>query len=274
MLVTVGTKHARAPEPGGALKQDQRIPWVMVALEPNWMRPSDRPREPGNTTPKSHLSNRGLTAQLLAAAGVAARQWRVLAPIVAGLLAAIAMMIGALWGLSVATGTPMALLTRDPAATTGAKFYIGVLSNVGALIWCATATTCLLGWAALRKTRQHREVAGFLRGAGVLVMFLGLDDFFMLHEVVYPRLGLEEGAVVALYGAGLLGLVVRYRLVILGSELLLLLIGAALFVVSVLVDGFVPDSTAFEDIPKASAILFWLCYFWRLSLDRMGTKAA
>jgi hypothetical protein len=214
-----------------------------------------------------------LTAQLLAALGRAVAQWRVLAPIIAGLMATIAMMIIALWGLSVATGTPMAQLTRDPAATTGAKFYIGVLSNIGALLWCATATTCLLGWAALRKTAHHREVAAFLRGAGVLVSLLGLDDFFMLHEVVYPRLGLEEGAVVALYGAGLLGLVMRYRSVILESDLLLLLIGATLFVASVLVDGFVPDSTAFEDIPKVSAVLVWLSYFWRLSLERINSRA-
>lgn len=238
------------------------------------MRFSDKPAEPGDAAPQADLSKRGLTAQLLAAVGLAAGQWRVLAPIVGVLLAVIATMIMALWGLSVATGTPMALLTRDPAATMGAKFYLGLLSNVGALLWCATATTCLLGWAALRKTAQHREVAGFLRGAGVLVMFLGLDDFFMLHEVVYPRIGLEEGVVVVLYGVGLICLVLRYRLVILASELLLLAIGAALFGASVLVDGFIPDSTAFEDVPKASAILFWLCYFWRLSLDRLNTRAA
>jgi hypothetical protein len=47
-----------------------------------------------------------------------------------------------------------------------------------------------------------------------------------------------------------------------------------LFVVSVLVDGFMPDSTAFEDIPKVSAVLFWLCYFTRLALDRLHTRFA
>lgn len=235
---------------------------------------SDGPAEPGDAAPKAGHSDRGLTTLLLAAASRAVGQWRTLTPILAVLLVVIATSIIALWGLGVATGTPMAQLTRDPAATTGAKFYIGLLSNVGALLWCATVTTCLLGWAALRKTPQHREVAAFLRGAGILVSFLGLDDFFMLHEVVYPRLGLEEGAVVALYGAGLSGLVLRFRLVILESELLLLLIGAALFVVSVLVDGFVPDSTAFEDIPKAAAVLIWLSYFWRLSLERITMRAA
>lgn len=125
----------------------------------------------------------------------------------------------------------------------------------------------------MNKAPRHSEVAAFLLGAGVPVSLLGLDDFFMLHEVVYTRLGLEEGAVVALYGAGLLGLVLRFRLVILDSELLLLVIGAAMFVVSVLVDGFIPDSTAYEDIPKASAVLIWLCCFWRSSLERITMRA-
>ena len=59
------------------------------------------------------------------------------------------------------------------------------------------------------------------------------------------RLGLEEGVLVVFYAAGLVALILRYRSVLLDSDILLWAVGALLFVMSVLVDGFVKDSTAF-----------------------------
>ena len=94
------------------------------------------------------------------------------------------------------------------------------------------------------------------------------------HEVIYPRLGLEEGVLVVLYAAGLVALILRYRSVLLDSDILLWAVGALLFVMSVLVDGFVKDSTAFEDIPKAAGICTWLCYYWRLLMARLDAAAS
>ncbi len=202
----------------------------------------------------------------------AAGQWRRLLPVLLGLFGLYAAAILALLALSGATGTPMALLTRDVAATLGSKFYIGVLSNVGALLWCAAATTCFLGAAVLRLVARQREIAAYLLCSGALLTALGLDDFFMLHEVVYPHLGLHEGVVVVIYAAVLVTIVLRYGHVLLNSDVLLWAIGALLFVVSVLVDGFVNDATAFEDIPKAAAICTWLCYYWRLVMARLAAE--
>jgi hypothetical protein len=126
----------------------------------------------------------------------------------------------------------------------------------------------------LRRFPGQREYAAFLLGSGALLTALGLDDFFMLHEVVYPRLGLQEGVVVLLYAAGLLALTLRFRAVLLGSEILLWLIGCLLFVTSVLVDGFVRDATAFEDIPKVAGVCTWLCYYWRLAMARLDAQVA
>jgi hypothetical protein len=44
--------------------------------------------------------------------------------------------------------------------------------------------------------------------------------------------------------------------------------------VSVLVDGFVSDATAFEDIPKATAICTWVGYYWRLVVARLAAELA
>lgn len=209
---------------------------------------------------------RGLPRDLRAALVLALRQaaplWRVLATLVA--LAAIT--VALLYVLGRVTGTPMALLTRDVAATTNTKFYIGILSSVGALVWCASACACVFGAMALRGVAGQGERVRFLAAAGALQAALGADDFFMLHEVVYPKLGLEEEVVVALYGLALVALVLRFRAQLLQSEVLLFLLGAVLFGGSVLVDLRVRDATALEDLLKVGGVACWLTYFWRFAL--------
>ena len=230
---------------------------------------NDHPTPASSRSAPLDVSVRGLyrlaQQMLVAATG----QWRILLPLLLGLFGLYIAATMALVALSAATGTPLALLTRDVAATLGAKFYIGLLSSIGALLWCAAATTCFVGAAVLRRFPGESECAAFLLGSGALLTALGLDDFFMLHEVVYPRLGLEEGVLVVLYAFGLLALILRYRAVLLGSEILLWVIGCLLFVTSVLVDGFVSDATAWEDIPKAAGVCTWLCYYWRLAMARL-----
>ncbi len=191
--------------------------------------------------------------------------WRVLA----ALMVVSAVFIGALFLLSLLTNTPMALLTRDVAATAGIKFYIGILSSIGALTWGASASVCWFAAAVLRGGAHLREPARFLAGAGALQTALGADDFFMLHETVYPKLGLPEEVIVAFYGLALLALVLRFRRQLLDSELLLFLIGAVLFGGSVLVDLAVRDATALEDILKVGGVATWLTYFWRYALARL-----
>jgi hypothetical protein len=213
----------------------------------------------------------GLSRDLRSALVLAVRQvtplWRVLAT-----LAALgALTVALLFVLSRATGTPMALLTRDVAATTNAKFYIGILSSVGALVWCASACACFFGAAALRGVAGHGQRVRFLAAAGALQAALGADDFFMLHEVVYPKFGLEEEAVVGLYGLALAALVLRFRAQILQSEILLFLLGAVLFGASVLVDLRMRDATALEDILKVGGVTCWLAYFWRYALSSIRT---
>ena len=111
-----------------------------------------------------------------------------------------------------------------------------------------------------------REPARFLAGAAALQTALGADDFFMLHEVVYPKFGLHEEVLVVFYGLALLVLLLRFRRQLLDSELLLFLIGGALFGGSVLVDLAVRDATALEDILKVAGVATWLTYFWRYAL--------
>lgn len=200
-----------------------------------------------------------------------ARQGRSLQRVLVGLVLAGAATVAGLHLLSRVTGTPLALLTRDVAATAQLKFYIGILSSVGALLWCAAASMCWFGAAALRGTGQV-ERARFLAASGGLLAALGADDFFMLHEAVYPKFGLPEELVVGLYALVLLLLMLRFRRQLLDGELLLFVIGCVLFAGSALVDMRVRDATALEDILKVAGIASWLTYYWRHALA--GVRAA
>lgn len=210
---------------------------------------------------------------LATAANVVLRQIGPLRRTIAALLLVVTFVSAILFALSSFTNTPMALLTRDMAATTGAKFYIGLLSGLGALLWSAAAAVSLFGAVALSRFTHQRECAGFLFGMSLLLAALGADDFFMLHEVVYPKIGLEEQWLVLIYGFGMAALMVRFRQVLLDSELLLLVGGALLFLASVLVDAFARGATATEDILKFAGICFWLSYVWRLSLQQLCVGA-
>ena len=53
------------------------------------------------------------------------------------------------------------LLTADPLAVCRAPIYIGAISNLGILLWCASASICLFCFALLRKNPGQRKTALF-----------------------------------------------------------------------------------------------------------------
>src|SRR5262249_13116700 len=56
----------------------------------------------------------------------------------------------------------MATLLRDPITVRGGTFYDGFLSNLGVLIWCATATVSLFRGAELRARHPGDPLGRFL----------------------------------------------------------------------------------------------------------------
>ncbi len=95
---------------------------------------------------------------------------------------------------------PAATLLRDTVTVLNGRFYDGLASNLGALIWCATAAICLFRGAELRTWRRGDPLARFLLAAGVLTAMLALDDLFLIHEEVMPVfLRVPERAVLAVY---------------------------------------------------------------------------
>src|SRR5688572_20367429 len=79
-------------------------------------------------------------------------------------------------------GIPIAAMTRDAAAIAGLHPLAGFVSNLGIMLWCAAATACLVAAAALHAVVPG-EQARFFLSAGLLSLYLMLDDCFQLHEL-------------------------------------------------------------------------------------------
>jgi hypothetical protein len=190
------------------------------------------------------------------------------------------------------TGVSLALFTRDPSAVytldlADAKTdllirpFIGVVSNVGVLLWTASATICLFGSAVLRHSLDKPRFSTFLLCAGLLTTLLTLDDFFLLHETVFPRiLGLSETVLFVAYGGLVLGGVITFRKCILETEYLLLFISLGFFGLSLFVDAlqkliertFGDWRILLEDGFKLLGIVGWLGYFSRCSFKAMRSR--
>lgn len=163
--------------------------------------------------------------------------------------------------LALAHGLENAYTLRDPAAITGARWFIGIQSTVGGMLWVAAGAVCLFGGGFLRRASAMRREAGFLVAAGVFSLWLGLDDLFMLHDELLPLIGIPEAVPYTLYLA-LCGIcTVRFWRVILRANVLLLVGAGVGLGTSLLIDQFF-DSHFFEDGTKFYGIVFWAAYLW------------
>ena len=110
---------------------------------------------------------------------------------------AIALVALASWLL----GEPAAVFTREPQQVLDGSFYVGSFSNLGGLVWFGAAA--ILSFAVSLKPSDRTA----LLLAAMLTWAMGIDDIFMLHDRVYPKLYLNEFIVTALY-FGTIGLIV------------------------------------------------------------------
>jgi hypothetical protein len=98
-------------------------------------------------------------------------------------------------------GEPPAVFTREPQQVLDGSAYVGSFSNLGGLIWFGAAA--ILSFAGSLKPSDRTA----LLLAAALTWAMGIDDIFMLHDRVYPKLFLNEGVVTALY-FGTIGVIV------------------------------------------------------------------
>jgi len=100
-------------------------------------------------------------------------------------------MIAAVAVASICKQVPVGVLTRDVAATANIHPFAGMLSNLGVLLWCSSAVSCLFA-GVFAHQRKLRTISLFLLSSGLLTFVLLLDDLFLIHEDLAKRhLGLD-----------------------------------------------------------------------------------
>jgi hypothetical protein len=130
---------------------------------------------------------------------------------------------------------PMASLIRDPVAILGGRFYHGLVSNLGVLLWCGTAAVCLFRGAEVWRAGA-RQRGGFLLSAGSVTLMLLLDDFFLAHEQILPNMGIPEKATLAFYPLAVALYVAVYWRQTIRADAALLVLSLAFLAISNLVD--------------------------------------
>lgn len=174
---------------------------------------------------------------------------------------------------------PLQDLLRDTAIVASVPFYYGFFSNLGILFWCASAVIPLFSAVVLFPVKQERATSAFLLGFGLISLLLTLDDFFLLHEKVFPMfLRLSESRTYMLYAALVIYALLRFRKVILKTNLKPLLLALLLFAMSLALDFMLPvvrdgkywlksgEKFLLEDGVKLLGITAWCFYLVNCSL--------
>lgn len=178
------------------------------------------------------------------------------------------------------TGIPMIYFTRDFAATLQAPVYVGLISNLGVLVWASAAAISLFSAMLERRRGRHPDVGRLLFFGGILCAILALDDLFLMHEVVFPLyLGIPEIGVYAGYFILVSTFFAVFSKTILRTRYTLLGIAMWFFAVSLAVD-FGSDIAgvnlaaeySLEDWAKLFGIVFFCAYFASVSFTDLEPK--
>jgi len=131
---------------------------------------------------------------------------------------------------------PFSTLTRDPTTTLGAPWYVGAISNATVLIAVAGGVVGVFAASVVPPT-SGRSFRGLLGWLGSLVVFLSLDDLYLLHEEVAPSLGVPEVALYGTYGMVFIIVLWAYRRPLIElTNYFLLILGMLALGVSLAVD--------------------------------------
>lgn len=161
--------------------------------------------------------------------------------------------------------------TREVNATLDVNPFMGLISNLGLIMWSVTAGVCFFV-SYIRKSM-------FLFSFGILTTFLLFDDMLMFHELVIPTyLHLLEIMVYLTYGLGVMYCFVAFSKQILSTNYFILLMALCFFGISILTDvvwaeGF-RGAVLVEDGAKFLGIVSWLIYFIKVCFNEMQTKGS
>ena len=176
-------------------------------------------------------------------------------------------------GLSIANGIEPILVIRDLAQTYGAPILIGLISNLGVLMWAASASIAL--FSSLSGLIGNREKSNFLCLGGILTCVLCLDDFFLLHDrYIGPDLLYATYSIIGIY------ILIKFRKIIIEIDFLAFISSVFFFGLSIIFDKFFEPIFAenylnvnlLEECFKFIGIACWMNFWFTASKNSLKSK--
>lgn len=180
----------------------------------------------------------------------------------------ILLLLGFVTFMSFRLGKPIGYFFQDIFSLTNAPLYAGFISNIGLILWSFTVGICFFSFLVLRNSLADMKLRWFFFISGLFTLLLLFDDFFLFHEILYPRyLHINSMMAYSIYAS--LGLLYLwyFRKVILLSDYLFLIIAIGGFFISNVFDYlreyylFNPYWIILEEGFKLFGIASWLVYF-------------
>ncbi|MCJ8323023.1 MAG: hypothetical protein MJK06_03950 [Hyphomicrobiales bacterium] len=109
-----------------------------------------------------------------------------------------------------------------------------------------------------------KDLFRFAASAGVLTGILAFDDTFMVHELVFPSLGVPQNLVLATYVLLAIIYVVTSWRIVLRADFWILFVGGLALAISLFVDiyfhSLIPSLIYLEDSAKFFGIVCWASF--------------
>jgi hypothetical protein len=162
------------------------------------------------------------------------------------------------------------------------RLHYGSISLLGGLIWVGSAFVVTFAATVLFNRENATRAWQFMIAAGALTLILVMDDMFLGHETIYPKLfGVGQRVVIAIYALLVVAYLLSFRRQIIEVGPGLLIISLLAFAISVVCDLHIfPYFVRFplvEDGAKLVGISCWTTFHWWASwvlLDRSSRVSA
>ncbi len=154
--------------------------------------------------------------------------------------------------------------------------YYGFISNIGLVFWIGTAAVCLVVGLAFWLVSGADRFTRFAISAGCLSGWIGLDDMFLVHEKVMPKLGVPQELVMVIYLVlAALYVAVSWRFIF-AQRWWILVLGAAALGLSMFVDQFFHSVDAgivyLEDSAKFFGIMCWSTFHLLATFEHLCAR--
>ncbi|MEE9361064.1 MAG: hypothetical protein V3U92_00535 [Cellulophaga sp.] len=171
---------------------------------------------------------------------------------------------------------PFEKITGDPANYFQSHPLTGIISNLGALLWCITSSICFYTGFYLKEQTTNKK-ALFLIYSGLFSFVLLIDDFFMFHDFLFYSINgfYMEPLFYVVYLFFLVRYCIAYYKTILENNYILLGVAVAFLGLSVVLDLVMKSEGLqyfFEDSFKFIGIVSWMLFFTTSSYKILSEK--